>query len=129
MYHGNYETNYGSLKAGASTFKGTDGAERPLPPWPNDVDGVRVGYMEKPGKHFTAVRVIHGDSDIVLKNAVIIDPMQHMEMGKRFSADATIVGDEPMLALLKQAAQSNPDQELELQDIRNKIKRAANLKK
>jgi hypothetical protein len=125
MYHGGFESNFTSLAPGATSFTGSDGAQHSLPPWPSEVDGVRIGYLEKPGKNFTAVRVIHGDTDIILKNDVLIDPMQHMEMGRRFSAEPTTVGNAPMLAMLKAIAAANPDHHDAIEIMRNQIKRSA----
>ncbi len=56
MYHGGFERNFTRLQPGARTFLGSDGKEHTLPEWPAEVDGLRVGYMEKPGKRFVAVR-------------------------------------------------------------------------
>jgi len=47
IYHGGFERNFPNLKAGATTFQGTDGTEHPLAAVPPEVDGVRVSYMEK----------------------------------------------------------------------------------
>ena len=33
IYHGGFERNFPTLKAGATTFEGTDGTEHPLPPF------------------------------------------------------------------------------------------------
>jgi hypothetical protein len=128
MYHGGFETNFGSLQAGATSFKGSDGKEHAIPPWPSDVDGARVAYMEKPGKHFYAVRLVDSKADIVLRNPVLIDPHQHMGMGKRFGPDATVVGDEVMLAFLKQAGQANLDQQREIEGMRDRIKADVRMK-
>ena len=71
MYHGGFERNFPNLKAGATTFQGTDGTEHPLAAVPPEVDGVRVSYMEKSGKKFAAVRVQQGKNDVVLKNELL----------------------------------------------------------
>jgi hypothetical protein len=122
MYHGGFEANFAALKPGATNFKGSDGRDHALPPWPSDANGARVGYMEKPGKHFYAVRLVDAKADLVLRNPVLIEAEQHMGMGKRFGPDATIVGDEPMLLFLKQAGQQNLDQQREIEGMRDRIK-------
>ena len=91
MYHGGFETNFQRLKPGASSFLGSDGTERTLPDWPDTAEGLRVGYMEKAGKRFVAVRVRDDDDDIVLHNELLIDPPSHMGYGKRFSAEPTLI--------------------------------------
>lgn len=118
LYAGGYENNFSALKPGATTFQGSDGATHSLPEIPSDVDGVRVSYMEKPGKKFHAVRVQAGRNDIVLKNPVLIDPPSHMGHGKRFGAEPTVVDDEPMAVLLADIMAKNPDQKMEIANAR-----------
>src|SRR3954463_11224406 len=99
LYAGGFERNFPNLKPGSTTFEGTDGESHPLPDVPADT-GVRVSYMEKPGKKFCAVRVQSGKNDIVLKNEVLLDPPTHLGHGKRFGPEPTVVEDEVMAALL-----------------------------
>ncbi len=120
MYQGSYEQNYGSLKPGATSFAATDGSTRPLPAWPEDVDGLRVGYMEKTGKRFMAVRLQFEDRDIVLSEPVAIDPMRHMG-SRRFSPEPTIVDDDLASALLDDIIRDNPDQRDELALLINRM--------
>lgn len=85
IYHGGFERNFPNLKAGATSFVGTDGEEHQLQEVPAEINGVRVWYMEKAGKKFAAVRVQQGANDVVLKESVLIDPARHMGYGNRFS--------------------------------------------
>jgi len=119
MYQGGFERNFAKLKPGATTFEGTDGTQHPVPPVPADVDGVCVGYMEKAGKKFAAVRVQRGKDDVILKNELRLDPARHMGFGKRFSAEATMVDDEMMATLLGDIMDKNPEQRNELAGIRS----------
>ncbi|HVT37778.1 MAG TPA: hypothetical protein VHE78_01915 [Gemmatimonadaceae bacterium] len=121
MYHGGFEANYPLIQPGAKTMRGTDGADHALPAWPAEATGVRVGYMEKPGKHFVAVRVVFNRTDLVLKNEVLIDPIVHLGAGKRFSAEPTVVGNAPIRALLDDAIRKNPERRPELEAIRNQV--------
>ena len=118
LYAGGFERNFPKLQPGATTFEGTDGSQHDLPAVPSDVDGVRVSYMEKPGKKFCAVRVQSGKNDIVLKNEVLIDPPTHMGYGKRFGHEPTIVEDEAMAALLADIMAKNADQKMQLANAR-----------
>jgi hypothetical protein len=119
-YHGGFEGNRKSLKPGATTFVGTDGTSYPLPEVGSDVNGVRVGYMEKPGKKFVAVRVQQGANDIVLDNEVLLDPPTHMGYGKRFGAEPTIIDDDEIMArLLADIMAKNPGQRNELARVRS----------
>jgi hypothetical protein len=118
LYAGGFERNFPKLKAGATTFEGTDGATHPLPEVPPDVDGVRVSYMEKAGKKFVAVRVQSGKNDIPLKNEVLLDPPTHMGYGKRFGPEPTVIDDEAMSALLGDIMARNPDQKMQLANAR-----------
>ncbi len=118
LYAGGFERNFPNLKPGATTFEGTDGAQHQLPTVPPEIDGVRVSYMEKPGKKFCAVRVQAGKNDIVLQHEVLIDPPTHMGYGKRFGPEPTVVEDEAMAALLVDIMAKNPDQKMQLANAR-----------
>jgi hypothetical protein len=120
MYNGAFELNYSGLTPQTSTYHSTEGNELPLPSWPDDIDGVRIGYMEKSGKKFYAVRVQYGDADIVLANPVYIDPLRHMN-NQRFSAGATGVNDDEASALLDDVIRDNPDKQAELAHMINRI--------
>lgn len=122
MYHGAFELNRAALKPGTKGFKGTDGAEHVLQDWPEEATGVRVGYMEKAGKHFAAVRVVDGKADIVLANEVLLDQQIHLGRGKRFSAEPVVVTDEPILLFLKDAIRKNPEHKVVFEAIRKRIK-------
>jgi hypothetical protein len=120
MYNGAFEKNYSTLKPGAVSYVGTDGDTRPLPPWPDAIDGMRIGYMEKNGKKFFAVRLQYRDIDIVLENPLALDPLVHMG-NRRFSSDPTLVGDEEASQLLDDVIRENPDRQPELAMLINKI--------
>jgi hypothetical protein len=120
MYNGAFEKNYASLRAGATTYVSTEGDVRPLPNWPEKVDGIRVGYMEKSGKKFYAVRVQYDDHDVVLENPVYIDPLKHMG-NRRFSAEPTVVTDDEASALLDDIIRDNPEKQPELAMMINRI--------
>ena len=120
MYQGSYEQNYDSLKPGVRSFRGTDGAEHRIPEWPQDVNGVKVSYMEKAGKKFYAVRVQFDGHDIVLKNPVLLDPMRHLG-NKRFAPEPTTITDEVAETLLDDLIEKNPEQEKELALLINRV--------
>jgi hypothetical protein len=119
IYYGGFERNFSNLKAGATTFQGTDGTEHQLAAVPPEVDGVRVSYMEKSGKKFAAVRVQQGKNDVVLQHELLLDPARHMGHGKRFSPEPTIIDDEPMATLLGDIMAKNPELRNELAKVRS----------
>ena len=119
MYTGAFESNYAGLKAGATTYTTTDGTPHEIT-WPEKVDGVRVSYMEKAGKKFYAVRVQHDAHDIVLENPVHIDPARHSN-NRRLSAEALTVTDDEASALLDDIIRDNPDKQVELATMINRI--------
>lgn len=121
MYQGSFEKNYPSLAPGARSFVGGDDREHEIPAWPTNVDGLRVGYMEKAGKRFVAVRVQQGDHDVVLKHDVAIDAGRHLGFGPRLSAEPTVIQDETALVLLDDIMSANPEQRAELQAIRDAL--------
>jgi hypothetical protein len=120
MYNGAFEKNYSDLRPGSTTYKDTDGAVRPLPDWPEKIDGIRVGHMEKAGKKFFAVRVGFDQHDVVLENPVALDPMRHMG-NKRFSAGPMILSDDEASALLDDIIRDNPEKQPELAAMINRI--------
>lgn len=123
MYHGGYERNFPKLKAGATSFEGTDGATHQIPAWPAGADGVCIGYMEKAGKKFMAVRVVKGSTDVVLADGLAIDSARHMGHGKRFGAAPTLVDDDGlMITLLEDIMKKNPGTATALMPIRTSLK-------
>jgi hypothetical protein len=123
MYHGAFERNFANLKPGASTFEGSDGSSHQIPAWPAGADGVCIGYMEKTGKKFCAVRVVFKGTDIVLKDELVLDAATHMGHGKRFGAKPTLVDDDAiMVTLLEDIMKRNPTQGDALMPIRKMLK-------
>ena len=49
MYHGGFERNFPNLKAGATTFQGTDGTEHPLAWGPEEHGG---SNYDRPGREW-----------------------------------------------------------------------------
>src|SRR5690606_21497503 len=98
-----------------------DGSERVLPEWPIEADGLRVGYMEKAGKRFVAVRVMDDEDDIVLEHELLRDPPSHMGCGKRFSPEPTIIEDDVAKRLLDDIIAKNPAQEVDLLAMRSRM--------
>jgi hypothetical protein len=121
MYHGGFEANFSRMKSGASTFLGSDGSEHVIPEWPDEADGLRIGYMEKAGKRFVAVRVIDDNDDVMLGNELLIDPPSHMGYGNRFSPEPTIIEDDGAKRLLNDIIEKNPDQRDALTAIRDRM--------
>lgn len=123
MYHGAYERNHANLKPGATKFVGSDGNEHQIPAWPAGADGVCVGYMEKAGKKFMAVRIVHGSTDVVLPDPLVIDQARHMGHGKRFGAAPTLVDDDGiMITFLEDVMKKNPGTASALISVRQKLK-------
>ena len=120
LYNGAFEKNYSALRPGITTYKSTEGNDRPLPAWPEKIDGIRVAYMEKSGKKFYAVRIQYDDHDVVLENPVYLDPLKHMG-NRRFAAEPTIVSDDEASALLDDVIRDNPDKQPELAMMINRI--------
>ena len=121
MYHGSFESNFSRMKPGATSFLGSDSSERVIPDWPDEADGLRIGYMEKAGKRFVAVRVMDDQGDVILGNELLIDPPSHMGYGKRFSPEPTIIDDDAAKQLLNDIMEKNPDQRAELTAIRDRM--------
>src|SRR5262245_5949052 len=120
MYNGAFERNYPSLRPGATTYQSRAGAATAIPDWPGEVNGLRVGYMERRGKKFYAVRVQFEGHDIVLARPVPLDRMRHLG-NRRFAAEPTLVDDDCASAFLDDAIQHNPEQRAELALLINRI--------
>lgn len=125
MYHGGFETNRSRLAPGARSFVGSDGTERELPAWPAEATGLRIGFMEKPGKRFFAVRVVDDKEDLVLDNEVLIDFVRHLGHGRRLSAEPTVIGDETAAVLLADLIARNPKQRPALENFRVRLRKPA----
>jgi hypothetical protein len=120
MYQGSYEENYTTLKPGTATFRGTDGAEHHIPDWPKGVNGVKVGYMEKSGKKFYAVRVQFEKHDIVLQTPLLLDRTRHLG-SKRFGAEPTVITDKLAETLLDDMIAKNDEQREQLALLINRV--------
>jgi hypothetical protein len=119
-YNGAFERNFAALRPGSSTYVSTRGAECVLVPWPPDVDGIRVGYMERRGKKFFAVRVQFEDYDLVLENPVALDLARHLG-NKRLSPRPVAVGDDMASCLLDDIIAANPRQDYDLARLINRV--------
>ena len=120
MYGGSFELNYDGLNSETQTYRSTSGESHPLRTWPDEVDGVRVWYMEKSGKKFYAVRLQFESHDVVLAHPVAIDPLRHMN-NRRFSAQPTLVRDDQMTTLLDDVIRENPETQPELAMMINRV--------
>jgi hypothetical protein len=121
MYHGSFESNFSRIKPGATSFLGSDGSEKVIPDWPDEADGLRIGYMEKEGKRFVAVRVMDDESDVILRNELLLHPPSHMGHGKRFAPEPTVIEDDAAKQLLHDIMEKNPEQRAELRAIRDRM--------
>lgn len=121
MYGGGLETNFADLVPGATGFVGSDGKKHNHLPWPPEVNGLRIWYMEKPGKHFVAVRVKDDKADVVLPHPLLLEPSKHMGHGKRFSAEPVVVDDEMALVILADMLVKNPELRDDLRGLRDRI--------
>jgi hypothetical protein len=126
MYIGGFERNFPNLTTSTTSFTGTDGKEHPYQPWPPSADGLRIGYMEKHGKKFVAVRVADGTSDVVLRNEMVMVPGEHFGFGTRLSGEPTLVEDDTaILRLLEDITKKNAEHKAvsdELLNVRARLK-------
>jgi hypothetical protein len=120
MYQGGFERNFASLAPGARSFRTSNGTELELPEWPETVDGVRFGYMERRGRKFLVVRLQFDGHDIVLRSPVALDPMRHMG-NQRFSARPILVNDADASTLLDDVIECNPEQGTEIALLINRV--------
>jgi hypothetical protein len=108
MYIGGFETNFPKLTSETSSFEGSDGAMHAYPAWPSSATGLRIGFMERTGKKFVAVRIADDKADVVLTNDMILIPGQHFGFGVRLSGEPVSVEDDTaILQLLEDALKKN----------------------
>jgi hypothetical protein len=128
-YIGGFERNFPALTPATTTFQGTDGQSHSYAPWPASVDGLRIGYMEKAGKKFVAVRVDDGTNDVVLKNEMVMVPGEHFGFNVRLSGEPTLIEDNiAMLKMLEDIIKKNTEVSEELLLIRARFKAAGSQK-
>jgi hypothetical protein len=120
VYQGSFELNFSRLVRGATSYVATDGRPRPLASRPGLVDGIVIGYMERTGKKFSAVRLQFENGDIVLENPVLLDPMRHMG-NRRFTARPVVLDDDHASVLLDDVLAQNPAQQVELALLINRV--------
>ena len=108
MYQGTYDANVRALVPGRRTFE-EGGAERPLPPWPELVDGIRFGVLQR-GRHLLIARLEFDDHDIVLHQVVPLDTMRHLGGGRRPGEDVVVVSDDLAERILDDILAANPAQ-------------------
>lgn len=120
MYQGGFEQNFPTLVPGTRSFHTSEGQERELPDWPETIDGVRFGYMERRGRKFAVVRLQFDEHDIVLQTPVTLDRLRHMG-NQRFSAHPTLITDGCASALLDDVIECNPEQSTEVALLINRV--------
>jgi hypothetical protein len=120
MYQGGFERNYSSLAPGARSFVTSAGGEQLLPDWPDTVDGVRFGYMERRGRKFVVVRLQFDEHDIVLRTPVVLDRMRHMG-NQRFTPRPILLTDANASALLDDVIDCNAEQSTQIALLINRV--------
>ncbi len=129
MYIGGFERNFPSLTATSTSFEGSDGQQHAYTEWPADVDGLRIGYMEKAGKKFVAVRLADDINDVVLLKEVILLPGEHFGYSVRLSGTPTILEDDvATLKLLEDIIKRNEELGGELMLVRARLKAGSSRK-
>ncbi len=126
MYVGSFEKNFRNLTPTTSTFEGSDGQMREYAPWPENIDGLRICFMEKAGKKFVAVRVADGTSDVVLQNEMVMVPGEHFGFNVHLSGTPTVIDDNiAVMKMLEDITKKNVAHSDELLQIRARFKAAA----
>jgi hypothetical protein len=120
MYQGGFEQNFAMLEPGVRTFRRSDGGEQPIPEWPDAVDGVRFGYMERRGRKFLVVRLQFDEHDVVLRTPLALDRMRHMG-NQRFAPRPILLTDANASALLDDIIECNPEQSTEIALLINRV--------
>lgn len=108
MCQGTYDANVRTLVPGRhSSVDG--GVERSLPPWPQAVDGIRFGALERRNR-LLVVRLAFDDLDVVLHSPIVLDTVRHLGGGHRPGREVALIGDELAERLLDDVLAANAGQ-------------------
>jgi len=120
-YLGHYD-HFCNLTPHPREYHRHDGSLGTVDDRPNRVNGIFFGYMEREGKTFVAVRAQHDDIDIdvVLQNAVPLDPSRHTD-GKGFGPKPSLFGDDSAARLVSDMITTNPQCADKLLQIANRL--------
>lgn len=105
MNQGGFEANIRLLAPGRQTVV-VDGAERPLPQWPADVNGIRFGALERRGR-WLITRLEFADQDVILHHPVLLDAIRHLGGPRRPGANAVLLTDDLAERLLDDILEAN----------------------
>jgi hypothetical protein len=105
MNQGGFEANIRLLAPGRQTAV-VDGAERPVPPWPSDVNGIRFGALERRGR-WLITRVEFADQDVILHHPVLLDTIRHLGGRRRPGATVVLLTDDLAERLLDDILEAN----------------------
>ena len=92
MTQGSFEANIRLLAPGRQTYV-EGGEERPLLPWPPEVDGIRFGALERRGR-WLITRVEFADQDVILHHPVPVDTLRHLGGRRRPGATCVLLTDD-----------------------------------
>jgi hypothetical protein len=120
VYHGAFELNFDALKPGATTYVPSTRKPPSIAIAQPQVDGIVIGYMERAGKRFVAVRVRFEGRDVVLENPVVLDRIRHLG-GRRFSARPIQLTDDLVSGLMDDILAGNPGKESDLALLLNRV--------
>jgi hypothetical protein len=118
-YLGPYDTNIGRIASNSDQYLRKDGTAGDIDAWPDAVDGIFFGYLEKPGREFFAVRATYLDDVVNVGNPVRLDPPRHTD-GKKFGPQPSQFGDDSARNLLQDLIGANPAQADDLKAIGTK---------
>lgn len=105
MNQGGFEANIRLLAPGRQTVV-VDGAERPLPEWPGDVNGIRFGALERRGR-WLITRLEFADQDVILHHPVLLDAIRHLGGPRRPGANVVLLTDDLAERLLDDILEAN----------------------
>ena len=108
MVQGTFEANARRLTAGQRTYLEA-GVERALPQWPEVVDGIRFGLLERRSR-LLVVRACFDDLDVILHHPVVLDTLRHLGGGRRPGPEVSCIGDELAERLLDDVLAANGEQ-------------------
>lgn len=108
MWQGAYEANVRTLVPGRHSYLDA-GVDRALPPWPEAVDGIRFGALERRNR-LLVVRIAFDDLDVVLHSPIVLDTARHLGGGRRPGHEVVLIGDDPAERLLDDALATNAGQ-------------------
>lgn len=119
MHQGAFDANIRALAPGKRTYV-DGGVVRDLPRWPELVDGIRFGVLER-ARRLLLVRLEFAEHDVILEKVVPLEITRHLGGGHRPGEDVVVLSDQLAERILDDVLAANPEQRTEIALLVNRV--------